>query len=194
MSETRIYTVPNPLEVALSGDGPTAGSLLADADARVARLADDIALLVADRVALLATWADQPDDALLAGRQSIAGPASAVLEVAEAAGMCAVGSIARGVCVLLEDAADGPAWPAEALRVHLRPGLRAGAGPRAGDRLPQGRGGARHAAGLARLQGMSARRAGASRLRANEQGAARVGRPSRLSRASDLSRDGSSGR
>lgn len=120
MSETRIYPVPNSLEVALSGDGPTAGSLLADADARVARLADDIALLVADRVALLATWADQPDDALFAGRQSIAGPASAILEVAEAAGMDAVGSIARGVCVLLEDAADGPAWRPETLRVHLR--------------------------------------------------------------------------
>lgn len=119
MSEPRIYPVPNPLEHVLD-DGPRTEFLLSDADERLARLADDIALLVADRVAVLATWADQADDVLWAGRDSVAGPATVVLEVAEAAGMEAVGSVARGICILLDDAEEGAGRPAEALRVHLR--------------------------------------------------------------------------
>ena len=120
MTGSRIYPVPNFLAAALSKDGPTTGSLLSDANARVAGLAADIALFVADRVALLAAWTDQPEDGLFAGRQSVAGPAAAIAEVAEAAGMEAVGSVARGICVLLDDAADRSAWHADALRVHLR--------------------------------------------------------------------------
>lgn len=120
MTGSRIYPAPNFLAAALSKDGPSAGSLLSDANARVAALAADIALFVADRVALLAAWTDQPEDVLFSGRQSVAGAAAAIVEVAEAAGMEAVGSVARGICVLLDGAANADGWHADALRVHLR--------------------------------------------------------------------------
>lgn len=99
----------------------------------MARLAEDIAAVVADRVGQLAGWVDQPGDVLFGGRQSVAQSATAVLEVAEAAGMDAVGSVARGICVLLEEPADPAGWQAEALRVHLRALVFVHAQPRAAE-------------------------------------------------------------
>lgn len=120
MSEARVYAVRNRISEALSKDGPTVDSLVSDADARVARLAGRIEAFVASRVAVLANWAEQPEEALFAGCQAIAEPAMNIAEVAEAAGMGAVGAVARGICVMLDGLTSRGIWHTEALRVHLR--------------------------------------------------------------------------
>lgn len=43
-----------------------------------------------------------------------------IAEVAEGAGMKAVGSVARGICVMLDGLVSRGVWHADALRVHLR--------------------------------------------------------------------------
>ena len=43
-----------------------------------------------------------------------------IAEVAEAAGLDAVGAVARGICVMLDGLVGRGIWHTEALRVHLR--------------------------------------------------------------------------
>jgi len=120
MSDARVYAVRNRISEALSRDGPTVDSLISDADARVAVLADRIGTFVAGKVAILAGWAEQPEDDLFAGCKAIAEPAMNIAEVAEAAGLGAVGAVARGICVMLDGLTSRGIWHTEALRVHLR--------------------------------------------------------------------------
>lgn len=121
MSEARIYAVRNRIsEALLSKDGPTADSLVSDADRRVAHLAGRISTFVAAKVQHLSHWADLPEDALFAGSQSIEEPAMNIAEVAEAAGLDAVGSVARGLCVMVDGLTSRGIWHTDALRIHLR--------------------------------------------------------------------------
>jgi hypothetical protein len=121
MHTVRIFAPENPLARALrSKDGPTAESLIADADSRVAALADNIRAFVAERIALIAPYADRPEDDLFAGCKDIGGPAMNIAEVAEAAGLDTVGAVARGVCVMHDGLVSLGVWHTEALRIHLR--------------------------------------------------------------------------
>lgn len=121
MSEARVYAVRNRLSgTLLSRDGPTADRLVSDADARVALLADRIETFVAGRVTLLAAWTDQSEQALLTDCEAIGEAAMNIAEVAEAAGLNAVGAVARGICVLLDGHATRGVWRTDALQVHLR--------------------------------------------------------------------------
>ena len=120
MQTVRIFTPENRLARALRTDGPRAESLIADADARVAALADSIRAFVGDRIALIAPYADRPEDDLFAGCRDIGGPAMDIAEVAEAAGLDDIGAVARGVCVMLDGLATHGVWHTEALCVHLR--------------------------------------------------------------------------
>lgn len=121
MRTVRIFTPENRLARALqSHDGPTAESLLADADVRVASLAGSIRLFVADRIALVAPYADRPEEELFAGCKDIGEPAMNIAEVAEAAGLDTVGAVARGVCIMLDGLVSLGVWHTEALRIHLR--------------------------------------------------------------------------
>lgn len=121
MSEARVYAVRNRIsEALLSRDGPTVDLLVSEADARVALLADRIASFVAGKVAFLSTWAEQPEEALFGGCQAIGEPAMNIAEVAEAAGLDAVGAVARGICVMLDGLVGRGIWHTDALRVHLR--------------------------------------------------------------------------
>lgn len=121
MQSVRIFTAENRLSKALlSQDGPTVDSLIADADARVALLTDRIRVFVAGKVALVAAYAEQSEDALFAGCRDIGEPAMNIAEVAEAAGMGAVGAVARGICVMLDGLVTRGVWHTEAMRVHLR--------------------------------------------------------------------------
>ena len=121
MSEARVYAIRNRISQALlSKDGPTVDSLVSDADARVALLADRIGAFVAGKVAVLAAYAEQPEEALFGGCQAIGEPAMNIAEVAEAAGMDAVGGVARGICVMLDGLIGQGIWHTDALRLHLR--------------------------------------------------------------------------
>lgn len=121
MQTARIFTPENRLAHALrSQDGPSAVSLIADADARVAALADSIRAFVADRIALIAPYADRAEDELFAGCKDIGEPAMNIAEVADAAGLDAVGAVARGVCVMLDGLISLGVWHTEALCIHLR--------------------------------------------------------------------------
>lgn len=121
MGEARVYAVRNRLsEALLSRDGPTVENMLSDADARVLRLADRIGTFVAGKVAILAAYADQPEEVLFAECKAIGEPAMNIAEVAEAAGLDAVGKIARGIAVILDDLVNRGIWHTDALRLHLR--------------------------------------------------------------------------
>lgn len=121
MGEARVYAVRNRIsEALLSKDGPKADGLVSDADARVARLADSIGAFVAGRVAVLAAYAEQPEEVLFAGCKAIGDPAMNIAEVAEAAGLDAVGAVARGICVMLDGLVSRGIWHTDALRLHLR--------------------------------------------------------------------------
>lgn len=121
MSEARIYAVRNRISEALSSrHGQTVDRLASDADARVARLADRIGAFVSGKVALLSDYAEQPEEALFGECQAIGEPAMNIAEVAEAAGLDAVGAIARGICVMVDGLVSRGIWHTEALRVHLR--------------------------------------------------------------------------
>ncbi|MDP3370164.1 MAG: hypothetical protein Q8R45_10660 [Brevundimonas sp.] len=121
MSQARVYAVRNRISEALfSKDGPTVESLVSDADARVALLSASIEAFVAGEVAVLAAFAEQPEEALLSGCQAIGEPAMNIAEVAEAAGMDAVGGVARGICVMLDGLVSRGIWRTDALRLHLR--------------------------------------------------------------------------
>lgn len=120
MQTVRIFTPDNRLARALRSDGPSAESLIADADARVAALADSIRAFVAERIALIVAFADQPEDELFAGCGDIGAPAMNIAEVAGAAGLGAVGAVARGLCVMIDGLTAQGVWHTEALRIHLR--------------------------------------------------------------------------
>jgi len=121
MNQARIYAVKNRIsEALLSKDGPTADSLVSDADGRVARLAGRIGAFVDGKVEHLSHWAEMPEDALFSGCQAIGEPAMNIAEVAEAAGLDAVGSVARGLCVMVDGLVSRGIWHTDALRVHLR--------------------------------------------------------------------------
>jgi hypothetical protein len=120
MREARIYSVRNRLyEATRSMDGPTVESLVSDADEQVLRLADSITAFVASKVAILTAYADQPEEALFAGCKAIGEPAMNIAEVAEAAGLEAVGKISRGICVMLDGLGNSGIWHTDALRLHL---------------------------------------------------------------------------
>lgn len=129
MQPVRIFTPENRLaQVLRPEDGATAASLIAEADARVAALADSIRAFVADRIALIGPYADRSDDELLAGCRDIGGSAMNIAEVAEAAGLDTVGAVARGVCLMHDGLINLGVWHTEALRIHLR-ALRLVGGP-----------------------------------------------------------------
>lgn len=121
MSEARVYKVRNRIsEALLSRDGPTADRLVSDADAQVARLATRIGAFVTDRIAVLTAFAEQPEEALFGGCRTIAEPAMNIAEVAEAAGLDAVGAVARGICVMIDGLISQGIWHTDVLRLHLR--------------------------------------------------------------------------
>lgn len=128
MQTARSFTPENRLARALRPHGPTAETLIADADARVAALADNIRSFVAARIALIAPYADRAEDELFAACRDIGAPATDIAEVAEAAGLEAVGAVARGVCIMLDGLVTLGVWHTEALCIHLR-ALRLVGGP-----------------------------------------------------------------
>lgn len=120
MQTARVFMPENRLARALRSGGPTAESLIADADARVAALADSVRAFVDARIAVIAPYADRPEDELFAACRDIGAPAMDIAEVADAAGLDAVGAVARGVCVMLDGLVTLGVWHTEALCIHLR--------------------------------------------------------------------------
>ena len=120
MTAARVFSADNRLAkvvVTLGGINPT--ELVKAADKRVTDLHGDIRSYVSDELRLINAYVDRPDDVLLAESQDLGQHALNVSEVAGAAGLVAVGEVARGISSMVENLKTYGVWHADALRVHL---------------------------------------------------------------------------
>lgn len=120
MSAARIFTPENRLAKILQTlDGPTAAELVADADARVAKLSGAIRGYVDEKVGVILAFADQGEDVLFAECRTLSETALNVAEVAGAAGMEAIGEVARGITAMVDSLLTSGVWHSDALKLHL---------------------------------------------------------------------------
>lgn len=121
MNVPRIFTPENRLDKILDSlGGATTGEMVAEADQRVAALADTIQSFVAAKVKLILPFADQAEDVLFAECRTLGDAAVQIAEVAAAAKLGAVGEIARGIASIVDGLVALGVWHGEALRVHIR--------------------------------------------------------------------------
>ena len=119
MKSARVFTPENRLARHLRQGGPTPAELIADADNRVAALAGSIRAFVAGKLREILALSEQGDDVLLAESRAIASLAMNVIEVASAAGLDALGNVARGVITMIEGPKAHGVRHTDALRLHI---------------------------------------------------------------------------
>lgn len=121
MSKVHIFRPVNFLaNIFKTSDAPTTDQLIADATVRVIKMEDSIRTFVAEKIAIIETFAEETDEALDAAHQVIGTSAMNIAEVAGAARMEAIGEIARGIAVMVDGKKARDVWHPEALRVHIR--------------------------------------------------------------------------
>lgn len=120
MGQARIFTPENRLAGVLSSlQGVAPERLVADAEARVARLETAIRAYVGDRLTPIMAFADLSEAALFAGCQELGAMSLDISEVAAAGGMVAIGEAARGISAMVEGLLDRGVWHTDALKLHL---------------------------------------------------------------------------
>ncbi len=120
MTEPLVHTPKNRLAKVLGNDeAPLAEQLIADANGKVASLAEAVRGHVRKALDHILTYVGREDEALFAASHALGAAALSVAEVAGAAGMTAIGEIARGVSALVDDGVLRGNLRADALRLHL---------------------------------------------------------------------------
>lgn len=120
MTIARIFTPENRLaDVLQSLEGPTAEELIADAESRVSALGEAIRAYVAEKLEEIRVFAERGEEELFAECRTLGGAALDVAEVAGAAGMEAVGEVARGISAMVDNLVTSGVWHTDALRLHL---------------------------------------------------------------------------
>lgn len=120
MTVARIFTPENRLaKILVELDGATPAELIAAADGRVATLNAAIRGYVDDKLKEIMAFASQGEDVLFAECRTLADASLNVAEVAGAAGLDAVGEVARGISAMVEGLITSGVWHSDALRVHL---------------------------------------------------------------------------
>lgn len=120
MTAARVFNPDNRLaKVLVTLGGVSSNELVKAADKRVTDLGGEIRTFVADELRLINAYADRPDDVLFAESAELGQRALNVSEVAGAAGLVAVGEVARGISSMVENLRNYGVWHADALRVHL---------------------------------------------------------------------------
>jgi hypothetical protein len=120
MSTARVFTPENRLAKILESlNGPTAGELVADAEKRIDELHDAIREYVREKLATISAYAEQGEDVLFAECRALADASLEVAEVAGAAGLEAVGEVARGISAMVDSLATSGVWHSDALKLHL---------------------------------------------------------------------------
>lgn len=120
MTVARIFTPENRLAKILETlDGPTAAELVAEADGRVEKLSAAIQEYVQEKLQAILSFASQGEDVLFAECRTLSDAALNVAEVAGAAGMEAVGEVARGISAMVDSLLTSGVWHSDALKLHL---------------------------------------------------------------------------
>ncbi|ACG79639.1 cheE protein [Phenylobacterium zucineum HLK1] len=120
MTVARIFTPENRLAKILEAiQAPTAAELIADAESRVEALGDAIRTYVAEKLEEIRAFAEQSEDVLFAECRTLGETAMNVAEVAGAAGLEAVGEVARGISAMVDNLISSGVWHTDALRLHL---------------------------------------------------------------------------
>lgn len=120
MTAARIFTPENRLAKILQTlDGPTTSELVADADARVSKLAGAIRSYVEEKLDAILAFAEQGEDVLFAECRTLSEVSLNVAEVAGAAGMEAIGEVARGITAMVDSLVTNGVWHSDALKLHL---------------------------------------------------------------------------
>jgi hypothetical protein len=120
MTAARIFTPENRLsKILLATDAPTSDDLIADASMRVAQLEGAIRAYVAEQLKEIMAFANAGEDVLFAEARTLGDKALNVAEVASAAGMDAVGEVARGISAMVDNLVSSGVWHTDALRLHL---------------------------------------------------------------------------
>jgi hypothetical protein len=120
LNSARVFTPDNHLARLLRPGAPTATELLADADSRLTALAGTIRIFISNKLTEILPFAEQTDDVLFAECRDIAGIAMNIAEVAGAAGLEALGDVARGIYVMIDGLVSLGVWHTDALRLHIR--------------------------------------------------------------------------
>jgi hypothetical protein len=120
MTAARIFTPENRLsKILLAIDAPTSDDLIADASMRVAQLEGAIRAYVAEQLKEIMAYANAGEDVLFAESRTLGDKALNVAEVAGAAGMDAVGEVARGISAMVDNLVSSGVWRTDALKLHL---------------------------------------------------------------------------
>lgn len=120
MTVARIFTPENRLAKILGSlEGPTSSELIAEADNRVAALNTAIRAYVGEKLREIMDYATQGDEVLFAECQALSEASLNVAEVAGAAGLGAIGEIARGINAMIDNLVTSGVWHTDALRLHL---------------------------------------------------------------------------
>ncbi len=120
MTVVRIFTPENRLASILhSREAPTGAELVTAAESRVDDLRGVILSYVAAKQKEIAAYAALGDDVLFAECRTLGDTALNVAEVAGAAGLEAVGEIARGISAMIDSLKTCGIWHTAALRLHI---------------------------------------------------------------------------
>lgn len=116
----RVFTPENRLAKVLSSlDAPSQAELIAGAQAQVASMRSAVRGYVEEKVRVILRCAAGGEMALFEHSREIETAAINIAEVAGAAGMMAIGEIARGISAMLARLRREGAWHGEALMVHV---------------------------------------------------------------------------
>jgi hypothetical protein len=116
----RVFTPENRLaKVLASLEGKTEAELVGAAEARVARLEAVIRDYVKEKLARLLDYARIGEEALFAECRDLGAQANDIAEVASAAGLTAIGEVARGIGAMVDSLIRRGVWHTDALRLHL---------------------------------------------------------------------------
>ena len=120
MPAPKIFTPENKLAKVLGGiEALPAEKLVAAANTRVGLLRESLRAYVRSKVEIILSFTDASEVDLFTECAAIEDAALGVAEVAGAAGLAAVGEVARGISAMLASLRSRGAWHTEALRVHI---------------------------------------------------------------------------
>lgn len=119
MKKVIIFAPDNRLATILDPQGAPFGELVAAADERLDALGDQIRAFVAAETERMLAIHELGEEEMFGRARELGERASAVAEVAGAAGLDDVGEVANGIYAMVEGLLESGVWHSDALGLHL---------------------------------------------------------------------------
>ena len=120
MAAVKITRPENRLAKVMEGyEGATFGELVAASERRLDTLSKDLRAYVLQQSAEIIGFGGESEDGLFERCKALGDTAMNVAEVAGAAGLDAIGEVARGIRAMVDSLAVAGVWHTDGLKVHI---------------------------------------------------------------------------